>query len=96
MDVGLRPHAEVQGSLYICSLPTAEEKLQGTYRRDIKKMDDYKHTKAIRIGNSCAHDGDAVGDAFLFKHGHMTDGSLYRELYGLDPSYVRQNKPKQA
>ena len=96
MDVDLR-RMRTSEDPYIYAVCLEQRKnFQGMYRRGVKMMDDYKHTKAIKIGNSCAHDGDAVGDTFLFNHGHRTDRSLYRELYGLDPNHVRRNKPKQS
>lgn len=58
------------------------------YKRDIKHLPGYELTKAIRSGNSVAHDGDAVRDAFLFENDKRTDRTLYRELYGLDADQV--------
>ena len=58
------------------------------YRRDIKHLKENKSTNAIREGNSAAHDGDAVGDAFLFECDKRTDRTLFRELYGLDVDQV--------
>ena len=54
------------------------------YKRDIKDMEELKGSKAIREGNSIAHEGDALGDAVLFNRDQRTDKSVYRELYGLD------------
>lgn len=51
-------------------------------------MQEKQTTKAIQTGNSAAHDGDAVGDAFLFECDKRTDRTLYRELYGLDADQV--------
>lgn len=96
MDVGLRRMRTSKDAYSYAVCLQQRKNFQGTYRRDAKKMDDYKYTKAIKIGNSCTHDGDAVGVTFLSNHGHRTHRSLYRELYGLDPIYVRQNKPKQS
>ena len=54
------------------------------YKRDIKAMEELKGSKAIRKGNTIAHEGDALGDAMLFVRDQRTDRSIYRELYGLD------------
>lgn len=58
------------------------------FKRDIRNMQELRGSKSIRGGNVVAHHGDAVGDAFLFHHDKRTDRSLYRDLYGLDPSQV--------
>lgn len=59
------------------------------YRRDIKHPQECQHSKVIRSrsGNSAAHDGDAVGDAFplrVWQKGQIAPLYVQRELYGLD------------
>ena len=58
------------------------------YKRDIKDMEELKGSKAIREGNSIAHEGDALGDAVLFDRDQRTDLRIYRELYGLEYKQV--------
>ena len=59
-----------------------------TYKRDFKGRDDLQGSKAIRDGDSAAHHGDSVADAYLFQEGKRNDYSIYRELYGLEPSQI--------
>ena len=58
------------------------------FKRDIMDMKELKGSKAIREGNSRAHEGDALGDAVVFDRDQRTDRSIYRELYGLDHQQV--------
>ena len=58
------------------------------FKRDIMDMKELKGSKAIREGDSRAHEGDALGDAVVFDRDQRTDRSIYRELYGLDHQQV--------
>ena len=57
-----------------------------TYKRDFKDRYDLRGSKTIRDGDNAAHHGDSVADAYLFQEGKRNDNSIYRELYGLEPS----------
>lgn len=59
-----------------------------TYKRDFKGHDDLRGSKTIRDGDRAAHHGDSVADAYLFQEGKRNDCSIYRELYGLEPSQI--------
>ena len=67
---------------------TIRRRFLDVYKRDVKDMEELKGSKAIREGNSIAHEGDALGDAVLFDRDHRTDKRIYRELYGLDHKQV--------
>ena len=54
------------------------------YKRDVQEMQELKGSKAIREGNSIAHDGDVIGDALLYDKDKRTDTKVFQELYGLD------------
>ena len=59
-----------------------------TYKRDFKDRYDLRGSKTIRDGDKAAHHGDSIADAYLFQEGKRNDNSIYRELYGLDPSQI--------
>lgn len=56
------------------------------YKRDVRSS--IRGSKAIQIGNSLAHEGDVVVDAYLYTRDHRTDESVFCELYGLGVNQV--------
>lgn len=67
---------------------TIRSRFFDTYKRDFKGRDDLRGSKTIRDGDRAAHHGDSVADAYLFQEGKRNDYSIYRELYGLEPSQI--------
>ncbi|KAL9123561.1 MAG: hypothetical protein Q9217_007016, partial [Psora testacea] len=52
------------------------------FKRDVLKFPEYQRTDAIKAGNIVAHYGNAISDAYLFKHDNRMDFQTYSQLYG--------------
>ena len=53
------------------------------FKRDFRHEPGNQNRQMFADGNEAAHDGDAVGDAFLYTTGKRDDEDLLIELYGL-------------
>ncbi|KAL9102285.1 MAG: hypothetical protein Q9163_002554 [Psora crenata] len=60
------------------------------FKRDVLKLPEYERTNAIKVGNRVAHHGNAVSDAYLFKHDNRMDIQTYSQLYGFQYPQVLQ------
>lgn len=52
------------------------------FKIDVLKLPEYQRTGATKAGNEIAHHGNAISDAYLFKHDNRMDFQTYSHLYG--------------
>ena len=64
------------------------------FKRDVLKLPEYQPTDTIKAGNEIAHHGNAISDAYLFKHDNRMDFQTYSHLYGFQFPQVLKYCPK--
>ena len=64
------------------------QKHNSSLERRVRLLEQIQGSKGIWEGNSAAHYGDAIADAFLFDRDHRSDRCVYRDLYGLEYQQV--------
>lgn len=58
------------------------DRFDDCFKWDVSNLPQLHRTNAIKAGNMVGHGGNAVSDAYLFKHDNRVDCQNYSQVYG--------------